>query len=270
MEFTATAKVLPLTSLSSTESGAGPDLFPTHADEGGLAVTIRSIGRAYYRSTWKAMQDFTAGRNAHTPDELWIVEHPPVYTAGLAARTEHFPDREDIAIPVVRTDRGGQITYHGQGQVIVYALVDLARRGIKVREMVCLLEQAAIDLLAEHGISAQRKTGAPGVYVAEGKMQGAKVAALGLKVKRQGCYHGISLNVDMDLSPFEAIDPCGYPGLQVTSMRELGAQADAESVGNALARRIAQALSTPLLQGADSAKPSGGIFEASPIPRTSP
>lgn len=272
MEFTASRKVSASTSLSSTDSGAGPHPFPTHAGGGGLAVTIRSKGRAYYRPTWQAMQDFTTARNAETPDELWIVEHPPVYTAGLAARPEHFPDNEEIAIPVVHADRGGQITYHGPGQVIVYTLVDLARRGIKVREMVCLLEQAAVDVLAAHGIAAERRDGAPGVYVADGRLRGAKIAALGLKVKRQGCYHGISLNVDMDLAPFGAIDPCGYPGLKVTSMRELGAQADAEAVGEALASRIAQALATPtpLSQGADSAKPGGGICEASPDPRGQP
>jgi lipoyl(octanoyl) transferase len=200
------------------------------------------MGRGYYQRTWQAMQDFTAQRGPDTPDELWVLQHPPVYTAGLAARPEHFPDNEEIAIPVVHTDRGGQITYHGPGQVIVYTLVDLARRGIKVREMVCLLEQAAVDTLAAYGISAERKDGAPGVYIADGKMRGAKIAALGLKVKRQGCYHGISLNVDVDLSPFGAIDPCGYPGLAVTSLKELGVPAEAEAVGEALAQRIAQAL----------------------------
>jgi lipoyl(octanoyl) transferase len=205
-------------------------------------IVTRPIGRAYYLPTWRAMQDFTVNRNAGTPDELWVVEHPPVYTAGLAARPEHFPDNESMAIPVVHCDRGGQITYHGPGQAIVYALVDLARRGIKVREMVCLLEQAVIDLLAGHGVAAGRRSGAPGVYVAEGNLRGAKIAALGLKVKRQGCYHGVSLNVGMDLSPFDAIDPCGYPGQRVTGLRELGLELDSGQVGLELATGIARTL----------------------------
>ena len=212
------------------------------------APAIRTLGRVDFEPTWRSMQSFTAARDAQTRDELWIVEHPPVYTVGLAGRAERFPRSDDkgaVAIPVVHTDRGGQITYHGPGQVIVYALVNLARRGIKVREMVCLLEQAAIDVLATHGIAAERKSGAPGVYLADGSQRGAKIAALGLKVKRQGCYHGISLNVDMadaELAPFAAIDPCGYPGLAVTSMRKLGAQTGMDAVGQALARRIAQAV----------------------------
>jgi len=213
------------------------------SDDGNAAdIVTRNIGRAYYLPTWRAMQDFTVKRTADTPDELWIIEHPPVYTAGLATRPEHFPDSEDIAIPVVHCDRGGQITYHGPGQAIVYALVDLTRRGIKVREMVCLLEQTAIDVLAGHGVAAERKAGAPGVYVADGNLRGAKIAALGLKVKRQGCYHGISLNVSMDLSPFEAIDPCGYPGQRVTSLSELGLSLDSEQVGLELAASLARAL----------------------------
>jgi lipoyl(octanoyl) transferase len=206
------------------------------------ACTLRELGRQPYQPIWQAMQDFTAARGPDTPDELWLVEHEPVYTVGLAGREEHYPRPQSGAadIPVVRIDRGGQITYHGPGQVVLYALVDLARRGIKVREMVCLLEQAAIDVLAAHGIAAQRRSGAPGVYVA-----GAKIAALGLKVKRQGCYHGLSLNVDMDdtgLAPFATIDPCGYPGLPVTSMKALGTPAAMQTIGGELARSMAQAL----------------------------
>jgi lipoyl(octanoyl) transferase len=213
-------------------------------DKGSVATDIitRNIGRAYYLPTWRAMQDFTVSRNADTRDELWVIEHPPVYTAGLASRPEHFPDSESIAIPVVHCDRGGQITYHGPGQAIVYALVDLTRRGIKVREMVCLMEQVVIDVLADHGVASERKTGAPGVYVAGGSLRGAKIAALGLKVKRQGCYHGIGLNVSMDLSPYDAIDPCGYPGQRVTCLSELGLSLDSEQVGLALAAGLARAL----------------------------
>ena len=203
---------------------------------------IKHLALAPYEPTWRAMQDFTATRNAHTRDELWVVEHPPVYTAGIAARPEHFPQTtmqvgKATPIPLVQTDRGGQITYHGPGQAVVYALVDLNRRNIKVREFVCLLEQAVIDLLAEYSVPAARLQGAPGVYVA-----GAKIAALGLKVKKAGCYHGVSLNVDMDTTPFLAIDPCGYPGLAVTRTRDLGILKNTQDLGGALARRIARAL----------------------------
>ncbi len=188
------------------------------------------------------MQDFTAARTSHTRDELWLVEHPPVYTSGIAARPEHFPRpgtdvNKGKPIPLVQTDRGGQITYHGPGQAVVYALIDLNRRNIKVREVVCLLEQSVIDLLAEYSVPAVRLQGAPGVYVA-----GAKIAALGLKVKKAGCYHGVSLNVELDTAPFLAIDPCGYPGLAVTRTRDLGILKNTQDLGGALARRIARAL----------------------------
>ncbi len=198
---------------------------------------IKHLGLVPYEATWRAMQDFTTARSAATRDELWVLEHPPVYTVGLAGRPEHFP--KTGTIPLVRADRGGQITYHAPGQAIVYALIDLVRAGIKVRDMVCVLEQAAIDLLAEHGVTAGRKDGAPGVYVA-----GAKIAALGLKVKRGGCYHGISLNVAMDLAPFSAIDPCGYPDLAVTSLEQLGVRTSTKDIGQALAERIATAVNT--------------------------
>lgn len=161
------------------------------------------------------MQDFTARRDAATADELWLLEHPPVFTQGQAGRPEHL--RAATGIPLVAVDRGGQITYHGPGQAVVYVLVDLRRRGYGIRELVVRMEQAVIDLLADHGIAASRLSGAPGVYVG-----GAKIAALGLRV-RHGCtYHGLALNVDMDLAPFAAIDPCGYPGLAVTQCRDLG------------------------------------------------
>lgn len=205
---------------------------------------IKHLGLVAYEPTWHAMQDFTAARSAHTRDELWTLEHPPVYTAGIAARPEHFPrpahdDNADrgAPIPLAHVDRGGQITYHGPGQAVVYALIDLNRRNIKVRDFVCLLEQAVIDLLAEYSVPAARLQGAPGVYVA-----GAKIAALGLKVRKAGCYHGVSLNVEMDTTPFAAIDPCGYPGLAVTRTRDLGILKNTQDLGDALARRIARAL----------------------------
>jgi lipoyl(octanoyl) transferase len=199
------------------------------------APLVRSLGLADYASTWEAMRRFTAERGAGTPDELWVLEHPPVYTAGIAARSEHFPKHPGI--PLVRTDRGGQITYHGPGQAIVYTLIDLERRRLTVRAMVALIEQAVIDTLAQRGVTAERKAGAPGVYVA-----GAKIAALGLRVRRGSCYHGVALNAAMDLAPFSDIDPCGYPGLAVTQTSALGISADTQALGEALARRIAQLL----------------------------
>jgi len=199
------------------------------------APVVRRLGLADYATTWEAMRRFTGERGAAAADELWVLEHPPVYTAGIAGRPEHFPKKSEI--PLVRTDRGGQITYHGPGQAIVYTLVDLERRRLTVRGMVALIEQAVIDVLAERNVTAERKPGAPGVYV-----EGAKIAALGLRVRRGCCYHGVALNVDMDLAPFLDIDPCGYPGLAVTQTSAHGVTADAKELGEALARRIAQLL----------------------------
>lgn len=175
------------------------------------------------------MREFTAARDLDTADELWLVEHPPVYTLGVAADRAHAP-AGDGGIAVLRCERGGDVTYHGPGQAVLYALVDLARRGLRVREFVGLLEQSVIDLLAEHAVAGERKPGAPGVYVS-----GAKIAALGLRVSRGRCYHGLALNVDMDLSPFAAIDPCGYPGLRVTQTRDLGIAGSADALGGRLA-----------------------------------
>jgi lipoyl(octanoyl) transferase len=195
------------------------------------AVRMTRLGTVDYLPAYEAMRRFTDARAPSTPDELWVLQHPPVYTTGLAGRPEHVPRRSDI--PLERTDRGGQITYHGPGQAIVYALVDLARRGLTVRGMVRLLEQAVIDVLERHGVAAARRNGAPGVYVDE-----AKIAALGLRVRRGCAYHGVALNVDMDLAPFSAIDPCGFPGLAVTQTSALGVEADAELLGVLLATRI--------------------------------
>ena len=197
------------------------------------ATIVRHLGLAEYVPTYQAMRRFTEDRNATTPDELWVLEHPPVYTVGMAGREKHFPG--ESAIPLERIDRGGQITYHGPGQAIVYVLVDLARRGLTVRGMVSLIEQAVIEVLGAHRVGTGRRKGAPGVYV-----DGAKIAALGLRVRRGCCYHGVALNVDMDLAPFSAIDPCGYPGLAVTQTRAHGVVAGAEEMGGELARRIAR------------------------------
>jgi lipoyl(octanoyl) transferase len=185
---------------------------------------IRELGRADYQPTWQAMRDFTRGRSDATADELWLVEHPPVYTLGQGARPVHVAN----GIPVVQTDRGGEVTYHGPGQAVLYTLVDLARRDIKVKRFVSLLEDAVIELV---GPRAERRAGAPGVYV-----QGAKVAALGIRVTRGRAYHGVALNVDMDLTPFSAIDPCGYPGLAVTQTRDLGIAGSSAELGERLAQ----------------------------------
>ena len=189
------------------------------ADLGRAAPLVRALGLVDYRTTWQAMVDFTATRDAQTPDELWVCEHPPVYTLGQAGKPEHL--LFDNGIPLVNIDRGGQITYHGPGQVVIYLLLDLARRGTKVRELVTGIEQAVIDLLANNGLAARRLDGAPGVYV---DLNGhvAKIGALGLRIRKNGCYHGVSLNVAMDLSPFAAINPCGYAGMAVTQTRDLG------------------------------------------------
>ena len=196
---------------------------------------IKRLGRVAYEPTFAAMQAFTAERTAETSDELWIVEHPPVYTLGQAGKPEHI--LRDIGIPLVKIDRGGQVTYHGPGQVVVYLLLDLHRLGIKVRELVNAIEQAVIDLLAEQGVTAERRDGAPGVYVGE-----AKIAALGLRI-RNGCsYHGVSLNVDMDLSPFAAINPCGYAGLQVVQTRDLNVPLTPHEAGERLSQHLLQQL----------------------------
>ena len=193
---------------------------------------VRKLGRVEYGPTWRAMQEFTAQRGADSADELWLLEHPPVYTLGVAGRAEHLP-RVANGIPVVKTDRGGQITYHGPGQVVLYLLLDLRRRGLSVRPLVRIMEQAAIGLLADYGVVAAGHKEAPGVYV-----NGAKIAALGLRIRNHCCYHGIALNIDMDLSPFHAIDPCGYPGLAVTQARDLGVVDGLELLGEKLLRHL--------------------------------
>jgi lipoyl(octanoyl) transferase len=209
---------------------AGPVLHARQA-----APCIRHLGLAEYEPTYAAMRQFSTSRQQDTPDELWLLQHPPIYTAGLACRPEHLP--RDSNIPLAHTDRGGQISYHGPGQIVMYTLLDLARRTLKIRQLVWLLEQAVIDTLARYNVSAQGKSAAPGVYV-----NGAKIAALGLRVRKSGCYHGVALNVDMDLAPFLAIDPCGYPGLAVTQARDLGISANVDELGEQLAAKLTQLL----------------------------
>ncbi|MFN8833917.1 MAG: lipoyl(octanoyl) transferase LipB [Betaproteobacteria bacterium] len=200
------------------------------------APRLRRLGSTEYMATWEAMRAFTAARDPATPDELWLTAHPSVYTVGIAGRAEHLP-RADNGIAVVRTDRGGQVTWHGPGQVILYTLLDLARLGLGVRPLVRLLEDSVVAVLAAHGVAARGDRHAPGVYV-----DGAKVAALGLRVRQGRCYHGLALNVDPDLSAFEAIDPCGHPGLPVTSTRRLGIGAPEAELGEALATAVIERL----------------------------
>ena len=197
----------------------------------------RALGRVAYEPTWRAMQAFTRARTAETLDQLWRVEHPPVFTLGLAGRPEHVLAPGDI--PVVSTDRGGQVTYHGPGQAVAYLLLDLRRRGYGVRELVRRIEAAVIDLLDERDISGRRRDGMPGVYVGD-----AKIAAIGLRVARGCTYHGVSLNVDGDLEPFSRIDPCGYPGLEATRLADLGVRDNVDIAGRSLAQALERHLAT--------------------------
>lgn len=177
-------------------------------------LQVKYLGRQPYQTIWQAMKDFTDQRDENTGDECWLLEHEPVFTLGQAGKPEHLLQHSDI--PLVQSDRGGQITYHGPGQLMVYWLVDLKRRQLQVREFVSLLERVVIETLASYGINAHLQQGAPGVYV-----QGAKIASLGLRVRRGCTYHGLSLNVAMDLAPFQQINPCGYAGLAMTQMNDL-------------------------------------------------
>jgi len=201
---------------------------------------IHALGLVEYLPTWHAMKQFTAERTSETRDEIWLVQHPPVYTQGLAGKPEHLLHSTNI--PVVKIDRGGQITYHGPGQIVAYLLLDLRRWKINVRELVRLMEQAVIDLLAEFGVAAQGREDAPGVYVGD-----AKIASLGLKIRNGCCYHGLALNVDMDLTPFANINPCGHAGLRVTQCCELGITAGIEELQALLAQNLIHGLQQHLI-----------------------
>ena len=198
-------------------------------------ITVKQLGLADYQTTWAAMQLFTANRTDATPDEIWILQHPPVYTLGLNGKPEHIPQHS--AIPVIKIDRGGQITYHGPGQIVAYLLLDLKRKGLGVRTLVNRMEQSVITLLDSYGIASTNRLDAPGVYVA-----GKKIAALGLRIKRGCSYHGLSLNVDMDLSPFTAINPCGYIDMQVTQTRDLGISDSIDTLSERLIALLKQNL----------------------------
>jgi lipoyl(octanoyl) transferase len=200
-------------------------------------LLLRELGQVEYLPTLEAMQAFTDSRDAQTPDELWLLQHPRVFTQGQAGKAEHVLAPADI--PVIQVDRGGQVTYHGPGQWVLYLLVDLRRSKLGVRDLVTLIERSIVHLLAEYGIAGKPRADAPGVYV-----DGDKIAALGLRVRRGCSYHGLSLNVDMDLEPFQRINPCGHKGLQVTSMASLLPQAtlDVEGIGRRLLETVAQQL----------------------------
>jgi lipoyl(octanoyl) transferase len=191
-------------------------------------IEIVHLGTTDYGETWAAMKQFTQQRDRLTTDQLWVTGHPPIYTQGLNGRAEHVLDRGDI--PLLQVDRGGQVTYHGPGQLVIYCLLDLNRLGLGVKALVARIEKSVIDLLDHYRIAAHTRSGAPGVYVGE-----AKIAALGLRIRKGCCYHGLSLNVDMELNPFSRIDPCGFKGLAVTQLRDLGINAGIEQVGDKLA-----------------------------------
>ena len=198
-------------------------------------LTIRNLGLQDYETSWQAMQRFTQERNAETPDEIWIVEHRPVYTLGLSGKREHLLNTGNI--PVINSDRGGQVTYHGPGQVVIYTLLDLKRLNLGVRQLVTLLEQAMINTLADHGISADSKADAPGVYVND-----KKIGSIGLRIKKNCSYHGLSLNNDMDLGPFDHINTCGYSDLKVTQLSDLGVTISTAQLANSVIQAITTAL----------------------------
>ena len=212
-------------------------------------MIIKRLGVVDYAPALEAMRAYTAGRDADSEDQIWLLQHPPVYTLGQAGKPEHLL-HNPTGIPLVHIDRGGQITYHGPGQLIAYLLIDLARRHIKVRELVQLMEQAIIDTLGRYGLVAERKNGAPGVYIDE-----AKIAALGLRVKNGCSYHGLAINVDVDLAPFSGINPCGYEGLKTIRMRDLGVSASVEQVGECLLAQLERLL--PALDVAPAAQHQG-------------
>jgi lipoyl(octanoyl) transferase len=199
------------------------------------AAVIRHLGLIEYEPTWRAMQRFTEERDATTPDEIWFLEHPPVFTLGLNASRAHVLAPGDI--PVVQIDRGGQVTYHGPGQLVVYPLIDLKRAGLGIRDFVTALERGVIDLAARFGIAAGCRRNAPGVYVA-----GRKLASVGVRVRRGGSYHGLALNVDLDLEPFHRINPCGYQGLEMTRLADLGGPDSVAACAAALEPLIVRAL----------------------------
>jgi lipoyl(octanoyl) transferase len=205
-------------------------------------LIVRHLGRQPYQPVWQAMQRFTDARTPGSIDELWVLEHDPVFTQGQAGKPEHVLMPGDI--PVVAVDRGGQVTYHGPGQIVAYPLLDLRRLGIGVRDLVCRIEQAIIDTCAHYGVVAERRAGAPGVYVGA-----AKVAALGLRVRRGCSFHGLAFNIAMDLAPFLRINPCGFQGLEVTQLSALGGPSDLDAVATVLIAQLAKAFGFTVAAG---------------------
>ena len=218
-------------SVSDSAMQAAPDSNP----EITRYLKIRRLGRVGYEPAWHEMQAFTDARTPETPDELWFLEHPPVFTLGRNSQPEHLRDTGNI--PVIQVDRGGQVTYHGPGQLLVYTLLDIKRRQLGVHSLVRTLEQAVINLLSDQGIQGERRSKAPGVYV-----DGRKIAALGLRVRKGCSFHGLSLNVNMDLAPFSMINPCGIPGLEVTRIRDLGSSLSADECATRFQRHFEQLL----------------------------
>ncbi len=206
-------------------------------------LVIRQLGLQDYTHIWQAMQQFTDQRNSETPDEIWLLEHHAVFTQGQAGKAEHLLFAGDI--PVVQVDRGGQVTYHGPGQLVAYVLLDIKRRNLGVRQLVTMLEQILIELLAQHQISAQARSDAPGVYV-----DGAKIASLGLRIRKGCSFHGLALNVDMDLTPFSQINPCGYAGMQMVRSADLGGPQRVSEASQQLAELFQQhlAISEPVFK----------------------
>ncbi len=196
---------------------------------------IRNLGRVDYQTAWQRMRDFTDARTAQTADELWMLEHPPVFTLGMAGRLEHVLAPGDI--PVVQSDRGGQVTYHGPGQLVIYTLIDLRRAGLGLRDLVTGLEQSVIRYAAQLGVNAMTRPGAPGVYV-----EGSKLASVGIRIRRGASYHGLALNVNMDLEPFQRIDPCGYPGLAMIQLAQLAAVPDVSAAQTGITPHLLSAL----------------------------
>lgn len=209
-------------------------------------MIVKRLGLVDYAPALEAMRAFTAARDTGSDDEIWLLQHPPVFTLGQAGRAEHLLCNPG-EIPLVHIDRGGQITYHGPGQLVAYLLIDLPRRRLKVRELVRVMEQAIIDTLADYGLEAQRREGAPGVYI-----DGAKIAALGLRVRNGRSYHGLAINVDVDLTPFGWINPCGYEGLQTVRMADFGVSASVDQVGERVLQHL-QAGLPPLAADASAA-----------------
>lgn len=219
-------------------------------------MIVKRLGCVDYAPALEAMRAFTAARDTSTTDEIWLLQHPPVFTLGQAGRPEHLL-RNPAQIPLVHIDRGGQITYHGPGQLVAYLLIDLPRRGLKVRELVALMEQAIIDTLGDYGLQGVRRAGAPGVYVDD-----AKIAALGLRVRNGRSYHGLAINVDADLAPFDCINPCGYEGLKTVRMADFGVDDGVEAVGERLLHHL-QRLLPPRLSPA-AAAPTAAALASSP------